>query len=261
MREEKQKIIYYSDPLNDDFVTAKGKAPEITPDFKFIHRGIIWRALSFLAYRVIMTPVAALYCKIKFRMKTVDRRTARPNRRQGCFLYSNHTLLIGDAFVPTLLMFPKKVYVVVSPANLSARGTRNFLVMNGALPLPKSAAAFKKFVKAVGQRIDDGACVTVYPEAHVWPYYTGIRPFPCGSFRFAVKNRAPIYVSTTTFSRKKHGSAPRVTVYLDGPFYPDDSISPRAAEQQLRDTAYSIMSETAKLSTYSPIEYRREEAR
>lgn len=42
----------------------------------------------------------------------------------------------------------------------------------GALPLPDDAVATKNFLQAVETRIGEKHAVTIYPEAHIWPYYT-----------------------------------------------------------------------------------------
>lgn len=258
MRKEK-KVIYYSDELKDEFAGVSRSGYEVPKKYKYVHKNIFWRALAFFVYRVIMTPIAFLYCKIKLKLKIVDRTKKKRKDEGGCFLYANHTLLIGDAFIPSLLMFPKKTYVVVNSENLSTFGTRNFLSMSGALPIPKSPYAFRRFTDAIEKRILQGSCVTIYPEAHIWPYYTGIRPFESKSFHFPVKHNVPIYVSTSTFQVRKEGKPPKVTVYIDGPFYPDSALSPHDAEKKLRDTAYETMLKNSENSDYRFIEYIKKE--
>lgn len=257
MKNNFPKIIYYTDEANDDFAGVNKSKVEIPPDFKFIHKSLLWNILAFIAYRVIMTPFAFLYCKIKFHLRVIDNTTSPVKSQKGCFLYSNHTLLAGDAFIPSIAMFPKKVYVIVSSENISSRITRNFILMNGAIPIPNSAKAFKGFIQAIDKRISQGSCIAIYPEAHIWQYYTGIRSYPSKSFRFAVKNNSPIYISTTTFHKKRFGKTPNVVVYLNGPFYPNTELPVREAEQQLRNIAYNIMCENSKKNTYMPICYKR----
>lgn len=36
----------------------------------------------------------------------------------------------------------------------------------------------RSFLDAIRTRIEEGSFIMVYPEAHIWPYYTGIRDFP-----------------------------------------------------------------------------------
>lgn len=252
------KTIYYTDERNDEFSGVQKKAVDIGDSFCFVHKNIFWRAAAFFVYRIIMTPFAYIYCKLKFGAKTVGREKLKESRGRGCFLYCNHTLLAGDAFLPNVSMFPKTNYVIVNSDNVATPGTKNFVQMCGAIPVPQSGTAYRSFLDAIEKRVLQKCCVTVYPEAHIWPYYTGIRNFPSTSFRFPVKYDAPVYVSTTTFQAKKHGSTPRVTVFIDGPFYPDMS-SPREAAGKLRDTVYSVMCRRSENSTYEAIKYVRKD--
>ncbi len=250
-----KKVIYFKDELNDDFAGVSKPDIDIPADFKFINKNIFWHILSFIVYRVIMKPFAYIYCKLKFNLKVVDNTTEKVN--QGSFLYCNHTLLAGDAFIPNVVMFSKKVFVIVNPENIASKGTKNFILMNGAIPIPRSMKPFKNFLKAVEEHVLKGRIITVYPEAHIWPYYTKIRRFKSTSFKFPVKLNAPVFVSTTTFQKKKFGNKPRVTVYLEGPFYPDKDLSAKQAENQLCELTYKIMSENSKNSTYEHIIYKK----
>ncbi len=258
-RENKSKAIYYTDELTDDFAGVERKTVNIDADFKFIRNGVLWRTVAFAAYRILMTPVAYLYCKLFLGLKKVNNTRVPIKKCGGCFLYSNHTLLTGDAFLPTVMMFPKKVYPIVNPENISTVGTKNFLLMCGAIPIPQSPSAFKGFLGAVDERVRQGHCVSVYPEAHIWRYYTGIRPFENKSFRFPVKSDAPVYVSTTTFHKRRFLKSPRITVYLEGPLYPDTSLPPKEAQKKLRDEVYEIMCRNSQNSTYAFYKYIRKE--
>lgn len=259
MKKYDKKIIYYSDELNDDFAGVEKPKFKLPKNFKFTHSNIFWRMTAFFVYRIIMTPFAYIYCKLRFRLKTVDNTKIKPDKKQGCFLYCNHTLLAGDAFIPSVIMFPKKVKVIVSTDNIATRLTRNFILMSGAIPIPSSLKQFKPFLSAVQGEIAKGNCITVFPEAHIWPYYIKIRPFTKKSFNFPVKASSPVYISTTTFQKRKIGNTPKITVYLDGPFYPDDGLSLHKAEENLRNKVYRTMYSNSKNSTYTPIIYKRKE--
>ena len=104
---------------------------------------------------------------------------------EGYFLYGNHTQAIGDAFMPNFINIPKHNYVVVHPANVSIPVLRRITPSLGALPLPNNVKACKKFLSAIEQRIEDKKGVIIYPEAHIWPYYTKIRPFKDDSFYYS----------------------------------------------------------------------------
>lgn len=64
----------------------------------------------------------------------------------------------------------------------------------------------------------------IYPEAHIWPFYTGIRPFPDTSFRYPVQQKLPVFCLTNTYQRRGKSHIPQIVTYLDGPFYPDAEL-------------------------------------
>lgn len=251
-----KKVIYYESE-NEEFSGLTKNTIAIDGKFKFLHKNIFWKIFAFIVYRVIMTPFAFIYCRLKFSLKTVGREKLK-NFKSGCMMYSNHTLMAGDAFIPNITTFPKKNYVIVHPDNISTPGTKNFIMMCGAIPIPTDIQAYRGFLNAVEKRLLEHACVTVYPEAHIWPYYTGIRKFSDSAFRYPVKYDVPIFVSTTTFQKKKRGSVPRVTVYIDGPFYAEGENA-RAKAKYLRDKAYETLLLRSQNSTYSPITYVKKE--
>ena len=252
----KEKIIYYSRD-DEEFSGITKKTIAIDKRFKFLHKNIFWRIAAFIVYRIIMTPFAFIYCKLKFSLKTVGREKLR-KFKSGCMMYSNHTLMAGDAFLPHITALPKTNSVIVNADNVSTPGTKNFIMMCGAIPIPTDFQAYRAFMNAVEKRLLEHACVTIYPEAHIWPYYTGIRKFSDSAFRYPVKYDVPIFVSTTTFQKKKHGTTPRVTVYIDGPFYAEGDDA-RAKAKYLRDKAYETLCLRSEKSTYSPIAYIKKE--
>ncbi len=235
-----KKTVYYSDELRDDFagVGARPKI-EIGEDFKYINKNIFWRAARFAFYRVFMTPFAFLFCKIKFGMKIVGKEKLKPFKKSGLYLYGNHTQIPADGFIPNVITFPQEAHVIVNPDNVALRGTKNLMLMLGAMPTPTNMRGFGAFQKALEERIAEKRAVVVYPEAHIWPYYTGIRPFPSTSFRYPAKDGAPVFSFTVTYRQSKRGK-PRIVTYVDGPFY-SESKSVRVREKELRDIVYNTM--------------------
>ena len=68
----KERIIYYRRE-DEEFSGITKKTIDIDKRFKFLHKNIFWRIAAFIVYRVIMTPFAFIYCKLKFSLKTVGR--------------------------------------------------------------------------------------------------------------------------------------------------------------------------------------------
>lgn len=250
-----EKTYYYSDELNDEFSGVSRKTVRVDGSFTYIHDGLLWKALSFIIYRIIMTPIAYIYMKWKFHLKVENRKVLRQCGGEGFFLYGNHTQMPGDGYLPTLLTFPKKDYVVVNADNISLKGTKTFMEMIGAFTLPNHISGMKNFVRAMKQRVNEGNGIVIYPEAHIWPYYTGIRPYTAESFAYPVMFNKPVFCFTVTYNKKKFRKQPAMKIYVDGPFYPDSSIKQRAAQQRLRDAVYDRMCQRAKASTYAYVNY------
>ncbi len=245
------KTVYYDDELRDEFSGVTRPDYRVPADFDWSEGNFFRRAAAFIVYRLVMTPFAFFYMKLKFGMRIV--RSCRIPKG-GCFLYANHTMLAGDAFTPSLVCFPKKVSVIVGPANVALKSTREFVLLCGALPLPDGVGGLRRFSEEVACRASRGGCVTVYPEAHIWPYCRFIRPFADTSFAYPVSLELPVFCTTATYSRRRFSKTPRLTVYLDGPFYPGAG-DPRGARKELRDKVYGTMCRRARESTWSPVDY------
>jgi 1-acyl-sn-glycerol-3-phosphate acyltransferase len=125
----------------------------------------------------------------------------------------------------------------------------------GALPLPDDAKATKNFLQAVETRILQKHAITIYPEAHIWPYYTGIRPFKDTSFRYPIQQKVPVFCFTNTYQKRKWRKTPRLVTYLDGPFYPDSALRGPAQREELRNRVYDTMTERSRLNTVEKIKY------
>ena len=114
----------------------------------------------------------------------------------------------------------------------------------------------KNFLNYIEYRISKNNSITIYPEAHIWPYYTKIRPFKSVSFKYPVKLDKPVFCITNTYQRRKNDKV-QIVSYIDGPFYKDDSLSPKEAQEDLRNRVYEQMVERSKNSNIEVIEYKK----
>jgi 1-acyl-sn-glycerol-3-phosphate acyltransferase len=247
----------YFKSLADDFVRSKKQSYRLPESFVWIHTGLCYRVTARYLF-LLFQYFALLYCRFVLHVKMKNRSVLRQSQNTGYFLYANHTQPIGDAFMPVRVLSPKRAYIVASPANLGIPVLGPLLPLIGALPLPESIGGIKKLCNAIHLRIAQKSCVVFYPEAHVWPWYTGIRPFPTASFGFPVECDAPSYCMTTTYQKRDHRERPGITIYLDGPYYPDRSLPKMKRKEKLRDDIYRCMERNSLNSTYSYIQYRKE---
>ena len=172
----KERTVYYSDLLNDDFAGTNINTKELPADYQYFTKNPVRRGFACALYHAA-GPLVWLLQKIVYGEKVIGREKLKPYRKEGFFLYGNHTRAMGDAYCPGLLAWPKKAYIVASMDCFSITGTRRIVEDLGGIPLPGSAKGFKNFAQAMRRHSELCHIVTLYPEAHIWLHYTGIRPF------------------------------------------------------------------------------------
>lgn len=253
------KTVYYTDERNDEFAGDHIVPRIIDGSYRYVDPRLWWQLCRFVAYRLIAMPIAFAYCKLALHSTFRNRQVLRQAKGTGCFVYGNHTQQIGDPFLPNLALCPRSVYMIVHPNNVSMPVLGRLTPYLGALPLPSDKKAMINFREAIRTRIRQGNVIMVYPEAHIWPYYTGIRDFPATSMKFPVELDVPSFALTTTYHTRHFGKKPRTVTYLDGPFYPDPDLPPRARAQALRDQIYEAMVNRSRESDCEYIRYVKRE--
>lgn len=256
----KEKVIYYKDEHNDDFAGTGIKRKPLGEGFKYIHRSIFFRAFETILYYPIAAPLVYLMQKVYSHQKFVNRKTFRQAKDTGYFIYSNHTQIINDAYIGPMATFPKKCFVITGPDTTSIKGIRTIVQALGAIPLGGNLKEAKQMLACVEERIEKNNAIMIYPEAHIWPYYTEIRDFPYPSFEYATHLGKPIFVLTNCYQKRRFSKRPKILTFVDGPFYPNPALSKKEAAKELRDIAYDTMCKrAAEHSTYAYIQYIKEE--
>ncbi len=239
-----KRTIYYTDPLTDDFARTHIHTKEVGADFPFVHRSFLWNFFAKALYYCIAVPIVFLISKVYLGLKYENRRVLRQLRNTGYFLYGNHTRML-DAFLPAMTAFPKKAYVISNPDAVSLPFLQTLVTMLGVIPIPNKFSGMRQFLSSVQQRYRENNVIAIFPEAHIWPFYTGIRPFSDTSFRYPEKLGAPVVAMVTTYRRRRGLGRllrrPGMTITLSEPFYPDAALSAREAQQKLRDQVYHFM--------------------
>lgn len=239
------KTFYYSDELNDDFAEENIKHIDIDSSYKYIHKNPFWKVASFVVYRMIAMPIAFIYSKMVFGLEFKNKEALKKCKDTGYFIYGNHTQKVLDPFIPTLGNFPKKCHIVAHPDNVAMPVLGTFNKMMGGFPIPSDIKATKNFLEAMEKFIEHEDVISIYPEAHVWPYYSKIRNFVSTSFKYPVKLDKPVFSFTTTY-RNRGKKKPKITVYIDGPFYPNKELKIKEAQEELRNKVYTKMCERAQ---------------
>ena len=256
---EKRRVIYYTDELNDEFSTFTATPPRIDGSYDYERNDPFGRFLAFFLYRIVMYPVVVLYARFVFRQKIIGKDKLKPYRNRGIFLYGNHTQPLGDALLQTRMTFPARTFIIVHPNNLVVPVLGKMVPSLGGLPVPDDKAACRNFLSAIKKRISEGRPLVIYPEAHIWPYYTGIRPFADTSFRYPVELDAPVFCFVNTYKKSGFRKRPRMVTYIEGPFFAGGEASLKERRKALRDAVYSKMCELARNSDIDVIRYVKKE--
>lgn len=255
MKAEK-KVIYYTDELNDDFSGFDIHGNPLGKGYRYMRTSWLFKTFEFLFYYGIMIPVVYMLQKVYCHQKFANRKVLKQAKKNGCFLVSNHTQVQSDSYIGPLGMYPKKCFIISHPHVLSFRGLRLGMQAYGVIPLGSTLEEKKAFLHCVETRINEGKAVIVYPEAHVWPYYTKIRPFDAQAFWYIAKMKKPMFVLTNCYRKRRFFKKPQIVTYADGPFYPRADIGEIEAAQELRDIAYETMcNRTRQYSTCEYIKY------
>lgn len=247
-----KKIRYYSS-FADDFEQSANQNFKLPDDYEWVKTDVISKFLSGLIYGLAVV-FGGLYCRCFLHMKVKGRKNLK-GVKGDFFIYGNHTQPVGDVFIPALCVLPKRIYTVVSTANYGIPFIGKILPFLGALPIVNSLNGIRGLNQAIEYRLAKEHPIVIYPEAHIWEYYTDIRPFPDTSFKFPVKLNKPAFAMTVTYKKSKIFKRPIMEVFLDGPFYPrGNTVKERTAD--LHHQVYSAMCNRKGNSNYAYIEYR-----
>lgn len=254
-----KKILYYKDELNDDFLNDHLEERPLPEGYKYVRKNPAWYIFSFVIYYIVAIPVLWIIDKVWYGMR-IHGKSKIWKMRGGFFIYANHTQSVHDAFTPCWASFPKMNYTIVNRSAISVSPLAVLVELLGGVPMPDGHESFKRFYKALESRCKSGSTITIYPERHVWPWYTGIRNFSATSFAYPVRWNMPVFALATTYRsrwifKKCH---PLIDVTVGGPFFPDKSLPEKAARQKLRDEVYGFLcSQADKSGNIAWWEYRK----
>lgn len=251
----KEKKVRYYKSFTDDFEESADQNYVLPEDYQWVRTDSFSRVLSALVYALAVI-FSSIYCKFFLHMK-VRGRSSLKGIKGGFFLYGNHTQPVGDVFIPALCVLPRRIYTVVSTANYGIPVIGRILPYLGALPVVSSLHGMKALSRAIGHRVGSGHPIVIYPEAHVWEYYTDIRPFPSTAFKYPVKLDKPSFAMTVTYRKARIFRRPVMEVFLDGPFYGRGDTAKEKTES-LHAAVYAAMKARSKNSNAAYIEYKPE---
>lgn len=245
---------YYYNKFTDDVVSTHYQDYQLADNYSIFPTnlaGKIWNPII----RTIAVGLGWGYRKIA-KVQVIGQEKMRGFSDQGYFIYGNHTQPFGDVVTPLTLASPYHYYALADQANWGVPVLGKLLVRYGGLPVGRNLRQSAQLIGAIKDVITkQKGIIMIYPEAHVWPYYSKIRPFSSTSFHFPVALQTPIFVMTTTYQRPRFGHRPRIIIYVDGPLWPDYSVPKKVAQEKLCQQVRTLMVSHTQNNNYQYYQY------
>lgn len=251
---KKMPATRFYDSFADDFVESSDQEYELPRDYQWLRDKPWQKIASFLTTFALAKVLAAGY-RLLYHVRIKNKQVLKAYRKQSYYLYGNHTQPQGDAFMPFHVITGRKFATIVSPANLGIPILGKLLPYAGVIPTPSDKDQMKAFLTTLKIRAQEP--VLIYPEEHVWPYYTEIRPLSLTAFHYPAARNAAVFCMTTTYQKRHFSKRPKQTIYVDGPFLAPSDLSLRERQRYLQEVVAKQMKARAKQSTYAYISYER----
>ena len=175
--------------------------------------------------------------------------------KNGRFIItSNHFNPLDNLCIKKLIRkaYKDEPYIVIQATNLAAEGVIGdlFNYLNH-IPVCKSASYIRgDFLKNLGETLNAGHPVLIYPEEEMWFNYRKPRPNKRGAFYFAAELDVPVlpcFVEILDTKKPDNDEffESKYVVHILPPIYPDDnksirqnSIDMAASDYELKKAAY-----------------------
>lgn len=225
---------------------------EIDENYNFINKNIFFRAFSRFFRRIVIMFMGP-WLKRRYKLKIVGKENIKKVRRKGVIVTVNHVHNFDNLLVGTRLLHHRKCYFITLKDNINMPFVGFLLRSLGGIPIPTSVKAMPPFDACITELLRKKKAILICPEASLWPFYRGVRPFKKGAFRFAVKNDVPILPVVISFRRKlrkrpaKKGKEKYkyyFTVHVGEPIYQDKSLEIRRQTLELTDRTYAFYKST-----------------
>ena len=99
------KKTYYYHSESEDLVSSAQQDFQLPDDYQFFREGAAWQFWNGLV-RSLACAFAWLYSRLFLLVKVKGKEKLRPFKKQGYFVYGNHTQMLGDPFNPMTIVNP-----------------------------------------------------------------------------------------------------------------------------------------------------------
>lgn len=248
--------------MKDDFQKTKTYySVKVDENYKYISKNLFFKIVSFCLYYFFAFPVLSLLNFFVFGCIVKGRKKLRAIKKQGFIIYANHTSIKDSWLAPICVAPLKRVYIVSNKDAVQIPFVSFLTKALGVLPVADTVGGLKNMKKSISTLLKKKKAIMIFPEAHIWHYYTKLRPFPLTSFKFASQNNVPVVPVAVCYKQKRilgKLRKPKMIAYVGDIIYPNANYSEKENAKFFQQSVYqSIFNTLKKESDYAYYNYKK----
>lgn len=233
-QDEEEHVLHMWEPLSFS----------VGQDYDYRRQRLLCRFGSGLL-RCLVFVLLSVYNSVTLGMKIDGKENLKALKGRGAVTVCNHIHPM-DCTMIDLAVFPRRIHYVTLDTNFRIPLVRHLIRWLGAVPLSHSPHQIAQLFEAMGEAMDDGVLVQVYPEGVLIPYSPALRKFKGGAFRLAADHGAPVVPMVITQEPpaglfRLYKKKPCLHLHILPAIDPDPTLSRRAAAAALRDQCIQAM--------------------
>lgn len=257
--DRKNKVVYYTDDINDDTSRFNTRKVSIDDKYSYLPTSILYKFSSGVFYYFFAKPLLYFITIFIQKIKVRGIKNIRKLKNTGYIIYCNHTHFSDAYIMPTRITGFKRTYIICDKLSLGIPIINKLVKGLGGLPVPDTKTATVNLNKVVDSLLEKKKAIVVYPEAHIWKYFTGTREFSATSFKFASRNNVPVVPIAVTYEKHKflgRYRKPRMIYNIGEPIYSKVDLNVKENAQYLRDETFTYIKNVVGCETnYSYYKY------
>ena len=211
--------------------------------------------------RLFITAIVFPVVRIRLGLKIKGKKNLKKHKdviSKGVISCSNHVHL-WDYLMLMIAIRPIKPYVLVWAPNINGEMGKMMRLVGG-IPIPENnIKGTLRCLNDVGEMLNNGGWLQIYPEGSMWEYYRPIRPFKRGAAHFACKFDKPIIPFAYTYRKpgfirgKIFRQFATFTLHVGEPIFPNKNLSGAEQEIDLTIRMHKAISEMAGIDEASAL--------
>lgn len=214
------------------------RAFSLSAEYDYLRAGRL-RRLGYRAIRCFAHVVLPFYTRLVLGVRVHGYSNLRRAGRGGLVVACNHTHYLDCALIDCLFWpLGRRIYYATLEDNFKIPIARHLIRWLGGVPIPKSPHHMARFLEEMAGALQNGGCVSIYPEGVLRPYADRLYPVKRGAFYLAVQAGTPLLPLCITFResrglRRLFRQKPLMDLHVLEPLQADPSRPPREETDRL----------------------------